>query len=110
MPQPGAAAAGAGGYPPYPTSGNAFPSFPTANNNSGPGGYPPYPMANPAAAGSSAAGGYPPCMNFPAGPGYNSGYVNRANSLIPIIVINIYVFFTEAEQQRRWRRLNRHHH
>lgn len=79
MPQPGgspntSAASGNSYNLPYPTSGGAFPPYPPGPSNSF-GGYPPYPASgNAIPAATSGSGGYPPYMNFPAVPGYNSGY------------------------------------
>lgn len=71
MPQPGGSSQGYG--LPYPSSGGAFPPYPTSNF----GGFPAYPGAsNP----SPAPGGYPPYpMPNPSHSGYNNFYGGVSN-------------------------------
>ncbi|XP_061395136.1 tumor susceptibility gene 101 protein [Musca vetustissima] len=78
---PNASSTSGGSYNlPYPASGGSFPPYPPSSGNNF-GGFPPYPTSgNVMPAATSGPGtGYPPYMNYPPGPGYNSGY-NSSNA------------------------------
>lgn len=59
---------------PYPSGGGSFNPYPPATGNNF-GGFPPYPTPGNVIPAATSGPGYPPYMNFPQGPGYNSGYV-----------------------------------
>ncbi|XP_073842175.1 tumor susceptibility gene 101 [Musca autumnalis] len=64
---------------PYPASGGSFPPYPPASGNNF-GGFPPYPPSGNVIPAANSGPGYPPYrMNYPPGPGYNSGY-NSSNA------------------------------